>query len=97
MESSQFNLSVIAGIVLSLIFEYIPGVAPWYDSLDMRKKQGVMALALLVVSLAIFGLSCANLIQVGITCDWVGAQELLGMFIAALVANQSTYLIVRKE
>lgn len=91
------NISVIAGVALSLIFEYVPGVAPWYDALEKRQKQGVMALALLLVSLAIFGLACVKWFDVGVSCDVAGIQELVKMFFAALVANQSTYLITRKE
>ncbi len=48
---NNLDISVIAGIVLSILFEYFPGVAGWYENLDKRAKQDVMALALLTVSL----------------------------------------------
>lgn len=96
MEQS-LNISVVAGIVLSLIFEYIPGVSGWYDALDKRQKQGVMAIALLVVTLAVFGLACVGWFNTGVSCDVAGIQQLIALFVAALVANQSTYLITRKE
>ena len=96
MENS-LNISVVAGIVLSILFEYVPGIAGWYEGLDKRGKQGVMALALLLVSLATCGFSCLGWFNTGLTCDEKGVLELVKLFIAALVANQSTYLITRKD
>jgi len=87
------QLSLIAGAVLSLLFSYVPMLAPKYDTLDRTTKQLVMALMLLVVSLAIFGISCGNLYATGVTCDKQGAVALLTNFVLALVANQSTYAL----
>ena len=54
--------------------------------------QLVMALLLLAVSASAFGLSCAGVIATA-TCTQAGAWSVLNVFIAALVANQATYLI----
>lgn len=89
-------LSSIAGIVLSLIFSYIPGVKQWFGVLKPSMKQAVMGGLLLLVAASVFGLSCAGL-DVGVVCDVDGALGLLRLLIAALVANQSTYLITKKH
>lgn len=86
------QLSAIAGVILSLAFSYLPGLAPWFDKLDPTVKRLVMALLLLAVSVGAFGLSCAGVVNAA-TCTQAGAWSLLNVFIAALVANQATYLI----
>jgi len=51
---------------------------------------------LIVVTGAIFGLSCGAVID-WVTCDKAGALGLFDLLIWALIANQSTYLITRKD
>ena len=90
------QLASYAGIVLSLGLAYIPKLAEWYDSQTPKAKAGIMALLLAVVSLVIYGLSCAGLAAqfgLNIVCDQDGAVQLVQIFIAALIANQSIYLI----
>ena len=56
------QLASIAGIALSLVFSYVPGASDWYAGLNPIPKRLVMAGSLLVVSVAVFGLSCASLL-----------------------------------
>lgn len=93
------TLSLVGGSLLSLIFAYIPGVKDWYDKLTSQKKQGIMALALLVVSGAIFGLACLDWLgsiapDLAVTCDQQGALGIIKVFILALIGNQATYSII---
>jgi hypothetical protein len=90
-------LSSSAGILLSLIFTYVPWVSDWYEELEAKYKQLVMLAALLAVSGAVYGFSCLEWLKLNITCDQVGAVELLKVFIAALIANQGVYLLTRKD
>ncbi len=89
-------IASIAGILLSLVFSFVPGLKQWYDSQTPQAKSLVMLGALVVVSAGAFGLSCAGWFDVPITCDQAGAEQLVGAFILALMANQSTYLVTRK-
>ena len=93
MTSDQ--LSAIAGILLSLVFSYVPGLKDWYDKQDGTRKRLIMAGALLVVAAGVFALSCANWLTIA-TCDNAGVMGLVGAFVSALVANQATYLISPK-
>jgi hypothetical protein len=54
-----------------------------------------MAGLLLVAALGTFGLSCAGAID-ATACTQAGAWTLVSAFVAALVANQATYLITPK-
>jgi hypothetical protein len=90
------QLGAYAGIVLSLALFYIPGLNDWYSAQIPQKQAGIMALLLLGATLVIFGLSCANWYTT-VSCDYAGAKQLVSVFIAALIANQSTYMLVRKS
>jgi hypothetical protein len=89
------NLSMYAGVLLSLVFAYVPGVSPWYKALASDIKRLVMLAVLAITAGAIFGLACAGYWS-GIVCDQSGAVELVKLFIAALIANQATFLVSPK-
>ncbi len=89
-------LSEIAGVVLSLAVAYIPGLADWYAKKDAKAKAQIMAGLLIGVSVIIFALACAHLLadlNLGVVCDQASAIELVKIIIAALIANQATYLV----
>lgn len=85
-------LSSVAGILLSLGFSYIPKLRQWHDRQTPEIKRLIMACLLLIVSVAIFALSCNGIVG-GVTCDKAGAVSLVSIFIAALIANQGMFLI----
>ena len=86
-------LSSIAGIVLSLVFSYVPGISDWFGKLEATYKRLVMLALLVVVGIGVFGVTCWGIVKTGITCDQAGAIGLVKVLVVALVANQSTYLI----
>ena len=90
MTSEQ--LGSIAGIVLSLLFSYIPGVRDRFALLSSTEKSLFMAAMLLAVSIGALGLSCAAVVNV-IECSQSGVVQLVSVFISALVANQATYVL----
>jgi hypothetical protein len=89
------TLSLAAGALLSLLFGYVPGLSGWFGAKDSVVKRLIMAAALLAISIAVFGLSCAGLQIPGVQleCSTQGAWLLLQVFLLALVANQSMYSI----
>ena len=94
-------LSSLAGIALSIIFSYIPGISTRYEALTATNKRLVMLFLLAVVSTAAFGFACLGWLpyfgdQISVSCTQQGGVELLTAFVLALVANQSTYLITPK-
>ena len=89
------TLSLAAGALLSLLFSYIPGISGWFDAKEPTVKRLIMAGALLVIALLVFGAGCANLQIPGIQieCSTEGAWLLVQVYLLALVANQGTYQI----
>jgi hypothetical protein len=88
-------LIVLAGIFQSLIFEYVPGVAPWYAGKTDVQKRGIQALLLLAIAVAIGIGGCLELYS-SVACNDNGFAALFGLWFTALVANQTTYSIARK-
>jgi hypothetical protein len=90
-------VSVVAGIVLSLLFSYVPGVQDWFGNLDGTRKRLVMLLVCALAASVIYAASCAGLAyQSTITCDKQGLMALLQLFAGAVVANQMAYLLISK-
>lgn len=90
------TLSAVAGIVLSLLFSYVPGLDVWFAALESKWKQAIMGVCILLVGSAAFALSCTTwgaAWGIELTCDQPGAQVIISTVIAALVANQAVYKI----
>ncbi len=88
-------LMMVAGVVMSLVFAYVPGLHEWYQALDGVRKGQVMLLALLAAAVVILVGSC-YLRYAWITCDETGWKQLAAMFLYGLMANQAAYLVAVK-
>ena len=89
-------LASIAGIVLSLVFSYVPGAKDWFEQIDGNYKRLVMLGSLILVALAVFGLSCANWYAL-VACSAVGVKALIEMVIIAAISNQTAYALTPKK
>ncbi len=87
---SPETLSMIAGVCLTLMFSYIPGLAVWFQAQDATKKSLVMLALLVAVSAGAFGLACVGWIQ-GLACTPVELQRLVWCLLLAVIANQAVY------
>jgi hypothetical protein len=89
----------LAGIVLSVLFEYFPGLSDWYDKLQDNYQRLLMLGMLVVVAGVVFAMNCegwfAGKIPV-IECSEAGVEELVWLFIIALGSNQTTHRILPK-
>jgi hypothetical protein len=87
-------LMLTVGVVLSLLFSYIPFIANWYYAFDDNKKKLIMLGFILAVSGGLFGLSCAGWAsKLGITvfaCTQEGLWEFVKIFFTVAIANQAT-------
>ena len=90
------DLTVLVSIIISLALSYIPGLAPWWDGQKPVNKRLVMFGLLVLVTGAVYGLSCAGWsgeIGLLVTCDKAGLSGLLRALVMAIVANQGVYAI----
>ncbi len=88
-------LASVVGVLLSLLFSYVPGFRQWFEQFNPDQKRLAMLVMLLAVALSVFGLSCSGLYS-WVTCDQAGALGLVSAFVAALIANQAAFLVSPK-
>jgi hypothetical protein len=101
MASNQFTpemLAVMFGILLSLVLSYFPIIKTKWAAFDGDVKRVIMLVAFAVITLAVFGLSCTTLkdsfgLLASVSCTQAGAIELFKIFIAAVIANQTTFML----
>ena len=84
----------LAGLILSLAFNFVPGLREWFAAKSDVVKSDVMLLCLVLAAGGIAAVSCFGLWSV-ITCDKPGFLNLAGIFLSALVANQSAQPITK--
>lgn len=90
------QLASVAGVVLSLLLAYVPGLATWYANKDAMSKARIMGGLLILVALSIFGMACAHIISdfgLAVMCTKESALQLVQILIAALIANQGTFML----
>ena len=87
---TQDQLAVLAGLLLSLGFSYIPGLKDWYGALSGVHKRLTMLVCIMLAGGGVYLAGCASLIVV-LSCDRTGLLELVRVIALTLVANQSTY------
>lgn len=93
---SNAEIAAVIAVIISLLVEWFPGLATWYDQFSSAQKQGIMAAMVMVVSIAAVFVQC----QRGGECptDWLDflVQAFLA-FIAAAAANQGVHMLTKKR
>lgn len=94
MTSEQ--LAGLTGIVLQLLFEYLPGVSDWFGGLTAVTKRLTMAGLMAVTAVGVYFASCYTM-WAAVSCDNAGIMSLISAFVAALVANQGAHLLFKRS
>lgn len=97
---SAESLSATAGIVLSLILSYVPGLSTLYNGLESAWKRLILLVLLALVAAGVMGIACAGwgaAWGIAVTCDQAGLQALLSAFVLALIGSQAAYAITPKR
>lgn len=83
------TVAAVAGILISLLFAYVPGLKDKYEALDATNKRLVMLGALLIATAGILAYTCRS----DGACYAANWELAVSVFVSALVGNQSAYLI----
>lgn len=84
-------LSGAAGVLLSLLFAYVPGLRDWYNIRQSAEKALLMLSLLVIVAGGSYALSCVGPFDY-FQCTQAGGWQVVQVLIAALVANQATFV-----
>lgn len=93
---STENLAMVAAIILTLVFSYVPGLNTAFAKLAPEIKRLIMLGLLVLVAAGALGIACAgagNVFGVTVTCDETGIYALVKALVAAVIANQGVYAI----
>ena len=85
MTLSPEYLAGIAGIILSVLVQYTPGLREWFDALTPTPKRLVMLGLLALASVGVLLWQC----RVDGACYSANWETVLTAFITALVTNQA--------
>ena len=90
------QLGTTAGVVLGLVFEYLPGLAKWYQEQEDNVQRLILLGAMALVTLTIFGMGCAGLSET-FACTKEGAFEALKVFVSGIISSQAAYLVLPRK
>jgi len=97
MEFETITPAVIAAAILSIVLEWFPGVAAWFEALTSAKKATINALLIAAISA---GAVLGQCYLWGDTCPenaWSVAGEILIVLLLASAGNQAVYAMTRRE
>lgn len=92
------TVETVVGFVSALmaaVFMYLPGLKDKYLALASNYQRLVMLGMLVLVVAGAYGLSCFGLLDY-FTCDNQGLIKAAKLLLAAIMANQSVYLLLPK-
>lgn len=91
------TLAGIAGVVLSLLFSYIPGLNTKYAALTSEAKKLIMLGILFLLAAAIYGMACwgvlTELTGWSLTCDKTGLIAMVRIFAVAAAMNVTAFTL----
>lgn len=90
------QLGTLAGVVLGLFFEYLPGLAKWYQAQEDNIQRLILLGAMAVIALVIFGMGCAGLDDT-FACTKEGAFEAIKVFVSGVISSQAAYLVLPRK
>ncbi|MCA9240188.1 MAG: hypothetical protein KDA37_08315 [Planctomycetales bacterium] len=98
IETTLENASVaaIVAVVLSLLLEWFPGLTVWWEQFAEGQKRGLMAAAVMLISIAVAGINCAA--YEVCPADWlVFVRDVFLVFIAAAAGQQGVYALAKNR
>jgi len=93
MDATQLTPQLVAGALLALILDLVPGLNKKWASLETRQKQGYNLVMILVVS--VLFIAGPGLIQGQWPTGWDWLLIPLSSFFVTLAGNQATYVGTR--
>lgn len=85
------SLVVILAGALTLIADYFPGVAAWYDTLTVATKRLVMLAGAILIVSAVFGGQCAGFLETNMVCTANGLVDVLSNVVLAFAIGQGVH------
>ena len=82
----------LAAALLAVLFDWFPGLKQAFDTLQEGQKRLFMAIAVILVTLIVWGLGCAGIVSGAPACNVDGIKNLLLLIVAAIATNQGIHM-----
>lgn len=89
------SLVVILAGALTMIADYFPGAAAWYDTLTPASKRVVMLVGAVLIVGTVFGGQCAGWFSSNMVCSPNGFVDVLSNIVLAFAVGQGVHAGVK--
>lgn len=86
------SLVVLLAGALTVIADYFPGVAAWYDTLTAASKRVVMLTGAVVIVGVVFGGQCAGWFETNMVCTPNGLVDVISNIVLAFAVGQGVHV-----
>lgn len=90
----EFLLMLVAGL-LALVFDYFPGVAKWFNALEVEAKRQLNAGLVIGAAVVIFAGTCFGIFLTNLVCSVKGGLDTLYIVFLAISVNQGVHLLLK--
>jgi hypothetical protein len=90
----EFLLILVAGL-LALLFDYFPGIAKWFDGLDIAAKRQLNAGLVIGAMIIIFAGQCIGWFATNLVCTVRGSFDALYIVFLAIGVNQGVHALLK--
>lgn len=94
-EVNPSALMLFLGIVLSLLFDYLPPLKNWFDNFSVDEKRKIMTLALVVVGILVYVGSCLGWFVTNLVCAPQDIVNFLYSLFVAGAVNQGFHALTK--
>lgn len=88
---TALSLGAIIATIVSLSFDYFPGLAAKYDTLSVAAKRQIALVMAVVIVGAMFTMTCFNLVSTNLVCSLNGAWDAVSSIIYVFVIGQGVH------
>lgn len=88
-------LTVFVAGIISLLFNYFPYLAGWYDKFSEIAKQQIMGALMILTIVVIFIGKCYGLFETNLICSTQGAFDALYNLFLAIGVNQGVHTMTK--
>src|SRR3990170_7992992 len=85
------SLAVIIATFVTLMLDYFPGLAAWWDALAVATKKLIMVGLAIIISGGVFVLVCSDLVVTNMVCTYAGAWDLIANVIFVFIVGQAIH------
>lgn len=86
------SLVVLLAGILTVVADYFPGVANWYDTLTVATKRLVMLGGAVLIVGVVFGGQCAGWLETNMVCTPNGLVDVLSNIVLAFAVGQGVHV-----